>query len=271
MMQATHYQHSGKMPLGGLLLTMIGGAAAALLLAVIYGFLIFWSPFVYINFFITLGFGVGLGMAVGGLAKLGKLRNPGGVAVVALLISGAAYYGHWVVWLNRATDAVIAEPALVWQSLTLINAMGPWSIFGWTPSGWSLWAIWGIEALMIVGIGALGARGVVETPFCEKTGQWLERVAMPARFQPLDAARPIDSPQTLLGSLRPMTEPAAAYTEVAVATADGSDLCCVTLSSVEVEVKDGKEEAKKHELVRDMLFGRHEFDELTKLAGALPA
>ena len=47
----THYQHSGKAPFGGILLTLTVGLIAAVLLGALYGFLVYWSPLVYINFF----------------------------------------------------------------------------------------------------------------------------------------------------------------------------------------------------------------------------
>lgn len=272
MFPSTHYQHSGKAPIGGVLLTLIGGVIAGVLLGAIYGFLIFWSPFVYINAFITFGFGVALATVVGSLGKLGKLRNVAMLSVVALLVAILAYFVHWVVWVERMTGTLLLQPDQMWAFLSTVNVLGPWSIFGWTPTGAALWGIWGIEALVIAGIGTVSAQGVIDIPYCEETKQWTTESILPERFGPLDAVPKVDSPSSLLQALRPDPNAAQAYTEVAVATAEGSELRCVSISSVSVETnKDGKEEAEKTNVVKNMLFDRDSFERLMQLASAAAA
>ncbi len=266
MVPATHYQHSGKAPIGGLLMTLVGGSVAGAILGAIYGFLIYWSPFVYINAFITIGFGVGLGAAVGGLAKAGKIRNVGVVAIVGLIVALAAYYIHWSVWVGRMTDAQVLAPGQLWAFVSTVNALGPWSIFGWTPSGFSLWAIWGIEAVVIVGLGSISAGGVVDVPFCEDTGQWATETALPGQFAVIDSPS-VGSPDSLLRALQPNSDASSEYTEVSVATAEGSELRCVSLNSVVVQTdKDGKDDSKKQTIVKNMLFDRDSFERLMQLA-----
>ena len=265
MNPATHYEHSGKAPLGGILLTLLGGTIAGIVLGAIYGFLIFWSPFVYINAFITLGFGFGLAVAVGGLGKVGKIRNSTVLTVVALIVAAVAYYVHWSVWVGRMTETQVVDPGQLWAFVSTVNALGPWSIFGWTPTGFALWAIWGIEALVIVGIGTVSAHGVIDVPFCEDTGQWTTEETLPGHFAPVDAPN-VSSPSSLLQVLQPNVDSPDAYTEVAVATAEGSELRCVSLNSVTVEKdKDGKEETEKKTIVKNMLFDRDSFERLMQL------
>jgi len=266
MIPSTHYQHSGKAPFGGILLTLVGGGTAGVVLGAVYGLLIFYSPFVYINAIITFVLGAALAFSVGSCAKFGKIRNAGVVTVLGLLIAVAAYYVHWVVWVERVSGAELLDPGQMWSFVSTMNALGPWSIFGWTPTGLALWAIWGIEALIIVGMGALGAHGIIDIPFCETTGQWTKETVVPKHFQPIGDAQSLESPQSVLHSLQPADEAASEYTEVAVATADGSELRCVSLNQVTVEVdKDGKAEAKKTELVKHMLLDRSSFDQLMRL------
>ena len=270
MSHTTHYSHSGKAPLFGLLLTLVGGLAAGVVLGMIYGFLIFWSPFVYINAFITFGFGIGLAVCVGTLAKVGKIRNAQMLTIIALVVALAAYYVHWSVWVGRMTEASFTAPDQVWAFVSVINALGPWSIFGWTPTGGALWTIWGIEAIVIVGLGTISAHGIIDLPFCEKTGQWTTETVLPARFMLSDAPG-IESPNSLLQSLRPDEGSSGPYTEVAVATAEGSELRCVSVNSVVVEVdKDGKEEKKTHNIVKNMIFDRDSFERLMQLGNPSP-
>lgn len=267
MMRSTHYQHSGTAPLGGVFLTFAGGLVVASMLGAIYGFLVFWSPFVYINFFITLGFGVGLGAAVGSLAKLGKIRNTGLVTLLALAVALFAWYAHWVVWSQLVTEVLVLNVATLTRLLATIADLGAWSIFSWTPTGFALWAIWGIEALMIVGIGTIGAMGIVDVPFCEDTGQWAENRRLNTRFKALGDAVVPESPTSVLASLQPLVGDEAAFVQVTVATADGSELRCVSLDNVVIEIdKDGKQEAKSTSLVRHMLFDRDSFERLLKLS-----
>lgn len=267
MFPSTHYQHSGKAPLSGVLLILVGGPIAGAILGAIYGFLIYWSPFVYINAFITFGFGALLAVAIGSLGKIGKIRNATVLTVLALLVSLLAYYVHWVVWTGRMMETQVVAPDELWVIISSINILGPWSIFGWTPTGFSLWAIWGIEAILIVGIGAVSAHGVIDIPYCEKTQQWTTETVLAEHFEPIDENATVETPSSLLQTLKPTAEATDAYTEVSVATAEGSDLRCVSLSTVNVETdKDGKEETKKTDFVRHMLFDRDSFDRLMRFS-----
>ncbi len=267
MIPSTLYEHSGKAPVGGVLLTLVGGLIAGVVLGAIYGFLIFWSPFVYINAFITLGMGFVLAVSVGSLAKMGKIRNSGVVTVVALVVALVAYYVHWVVWVGRMAEGLtVTDPGALWAFISTINAMGPWSIFGWTPTGFALWAIWAIEAAVVVGIGTISAHGMTDVPFCETTGQWTTETTLARHFRAIESLS-ADSPSSLLQALQPEEEASPSYTEVSVATADGSELRCVSLSSVVVETdKDGKEDTEKTSIVRNMLFDRDSFERLMQLA-----
>lgn len=273
---ATHYEHSGKAPLGGILLTLIVGIVVGVALGATYGFLIYWSPFIYINLFITFGFAVGLAVAVGTAARQGKIRNSTVVTVLALLITLLAYYVHWSVWISRIMEAAILEsilmPSDMWAMVSAVNMFGPWSVFGWTPAGFALWAIWGIEAIAIFGIGGLMAHTVTDVPFCEATDRWATETALARRFAPLSEMSEFTSPTSLLGALRPAEDGSAAYTAVSVATVEESDLRCVSLESVTVETdKDGKEETNKKSVVKNLLFDRHSFEKLMQLTQAQPA
>jgi hypothetical protein len=264
---ATHYEHSGKAPLGGILLTLIVGTVAGVVLGAIYGFLIEWSPFIYINLFITLGFSLGVAAAVASAAKLGKIRNATVVTVLALLVATLAYGVHWAIWISQMTEAPMLSPKEVWEMISAINLIGPWSIFGWTPTGFSLWAIWGIEAAAILGISAISARGINDVPFCEATGRWATEVTLPLHFAPLSDTAEFNSPGSLLGALSPAEDDSAAYTTVSVSTVEESDLRCVSIESVTVETnKKGEEQTNKTNVVKNLLFDRDSFEKLLRIA-----
>ncbi len=75
MRQSPYYEHSGVIGMFGPILMILFGLAGAVAGGAIYGYLIFYIPFIYLNFFITLGFGALVGYLVGMGAKIGKIRN----------------------------------------------------------------------------------------------------------------------------------------------------------------------------------------------------
>lgn len=52
---ASFYRHSGKAPILGLLLMGITGLIVTPILGVIYGYLLWYIPFIYINFLLFSG------------------------------------------------------------------------------------------------------------------------------------------------------------------------------------------------------------------------
>lgn len=195
-----YYQPSNKMPLGGALLFLLVGTAAAGLLVLVYVYAVWYIPFVYINFFICVGFGFVLGAVLMTLVRLGKLRNPRAVAGLGLLVGLAAVYLEWGVFLTLLFNAkaegtgrdadtstsfstglfadIVSHPRAMWEAMLHINATGTWSLKGSTATGWFLWVIWGIEVLIIVGSACLLARSQATDPFSESTNQWADEEAL---------------------------------------------------------------------------------------------
>ncbi len=268
LMQNTHYTHSGAAPLGGVILTLVAGSIAGVLIGALYGLLIYWIPFIYINAFIAFGFGILMATIVGNLGKYGKIRNDLVISIVAFVATVFAYYAHWIVWIGSNTEIYTLEPAINWQIAVEIAAIGPWSIFGWTPTGWALWTIWGIEATLIVGMGTVTAHGVIDVPYCETTNQWCTEKTLEHKYQALEASQSLDTPEQVLNSLKPLDEKSFVYTEVTVASAEGSNLRCVSLAAVSVELKDNKEETTSNDLVKNMIFDAVSFDKLLALKTA---
>jgi hypothetical protein len=181
-----YYAHSGNTPVLSILFTLIFGLVAAAVLSVVYGYAIFYIPFIYLNFFITLGFGAFVGMAVGAGGKLGKARNPKFYGVIGLIFGSFALYAGWVVYFYAGSGQSFLPFQLteLWSNMEFLAYSGSWSIFGWTPIGWQLYAIWAIEALMIVGACSVVAFSYVEsTPFCEECNTWIENEQTKAGFK----------------------------------------------------------------------------------------
>ncbi|WP_028862580.1 hypothetical protein [Psychromonas aquimarina] len=187
--ETPYFVHSGKATATSILLMIIFGAFAALLLSTVYGYAIAYIPFIYINFFITLGFGGLTGMAVGMGGKIGKARRPGLYFLIGLAAGLLAEYAGWVAWIYASSDQTLffVHPDELLPTMELIAVTGAWSIFGWTPTGFALYIIWAIEALIVIGGSALVAYVHVEsTPFCEQCSKWVENAQTIAGFQAID-------------------------------------------------------------------------------------
>ncbi|TPG67515.1 hypothetical protein [Hymenobacter nivis] len=210
-----YYQPSNKMPLGGAGLFLLGGAAAAAVLALVYIYAIWYIPFIYINVILCGGFGLLLGVVLARLARAGKLRSPLGVGALAALVALVAVYLEWGVYLTMLFNQpeapaavaepgvaakivssaglsvgstsfnpslfarIVADPAGMWSAMRQINETGTWSLKSSTPTGLLLWAIWLVEAAIIVGGAYLVAAAQAHEPFSEATDTWADEETLP--------------------------------------------------------------------------------------------
>src|SRR4051794_39520539 len=95
-----YYKPSGKFTFSGVALGLAGGFINGLILALVYAYLISYIPFVYLNFFLTIGYGLLLGFIVGSVMRWGKVRNSWVGAMVALVVVVISLYFSWAVWLS---------------------------------------------------------------------------------------------------------------------------------------------------------------------------
>ena len=254
MPKTTHYYtHSGKAPIISVFFMIICGLSAAFVLSAIYGYAIAFIPFIYLNFFITLGFGVLTGVAIGAGGKLGKARNPGIYAWVGLVIGLFAEYAGWVAWVYASFDqtSLIIHPGELLVGLQEIAETGAWSIFGWTPTGFAIYCIWTIEGLMIVCASALIAFVYVEsTPFCEHCSLWVENVRTRSNLQTIENEDEFKTKleegqyESLLG-LKKADDSSKISTEIEL---NGCKTCensnYLSLSTITVSVDDKGKESK---------------------------
>lgn len=294
-----YYQPSNKMPIGGVLLFLLGGVLAAAVLAFVYIYAIWYIPFVYINFFLCLGFGLVLGGILMLLARAGKLRSPKGVAVLAVLVGLAAIYLEWSVYLTllfnsettgtgRDADTstsfssslfgdVLTHPGAMWEAIGKINATGTWSLKGATPSGLFLWVIWLLELIIILGGAYFLARSQADEPFSEVTNEWAdeETLAHPIAYA-YDAAQTRTALET--GQFHALA-PHAAQSEFdpfarlklhCVAADPGCRY--LTLENVTTKVDDkGKATQSTATVVQHLAISPGSYDELKQRFGQLPA
>ena len=182
------YKPSGRFGPLAIPLLLISGGTAAAILAYLYSYAVFYIPFVYLNFFLTLGFGLLVGAATGVGGTLGRSRS-GLLGAVGGIVTGAgAVYFSWVVYVHVVFegDVWLFEPAPLLDAVLAIAEEGVWQIRSIRPTGIALYIIWAIEALIIMGGSlALGA-GMAMQPFCESCGRWVDDEK---KLQPLSALR----------------------------------------------------------------------------------
>ncbi len=294
---SVYYQPSNKMPLAGSLALLAGGVVAALLLAVVYIYAVWYIPFVYVNFFLCLGFGLLLGAVLMVLVRLGKLRNPGAVGGLALVVGLAAVYLEWGVYLtllfnaeptSAAADAdtttsfsaslfadILTHPTAMWLAIQKINATGTWSLKGSTPSGFFLGAIWVVEALLIVGATYWLARAQATEPFSETSNEWAVEQTL---AHPLTFAQDATTTRTALESgqfqhLTPHTggEATDPFARLRLHSAPNDHTCrYLTLENVTTTIdKKGKASQSTTTIVQHLTISPAAFDELQRRFGTL--
>ncbi|MGI4884569.1 MAG: hypothetical protein ACRYFR_06380 [Janthinobacterium lividum] len=306
-----YYQPSNKMPLGGAVLFLLGGAAAAAVLALVYVYAIWYIPFIYVNFVLCLGFGLLLGAGLAGLARAGKLRSPRGVGGLAAAVGLVAVYLEWGAYLTLffGTEApapgapstaahlfstsglhvastsfspglfatILSHPAGMWNAMRQINETGTWSLRGATPSGLLLWAIWLVEALVIVGGAYLLAATQAHEPFSEATNAWAaeETLAHPVGYiqHAADARQALET-----GQFHVLTPHVAAseldqFARVKLHCAPNDDAChFLTLENITKERDNkGKVTQKTATVVQRLAISSAAYQALKTSFGAPPA
>ncbi|PIE50262.1 MAG: hypothetical protein CSA38_04215 [Flavobacteriales bacterium] len=193
---SNYYRPSGKFSMKSLVFFVLLCCTLYPLLGFAYAYALWYIPFIYINFFVTMLYAylIGWGTSVV-VFKYGKVRNlflGYGLAFLATMVS---LYFHWATWIdlvmnvgefygnkrigisvsNVKLDEVLGlalSPMDLFSLIKEVNEYGTWGIKGLTVSGIFLTIIWIIEFLGILIISIFTAVGRVEVPFCEKTGEW---------------------------------------------------------------------------------------------------
>lgn len=181
----SYYKHSNKFSVGGLVAAVIASITAAVLLSFIYAYLVYYLPFVYLNFICTIGFAVIVGSVTGVLLETGKVRNSFVATFAGFFVSLVALYCAWAVWVYALLSSsqepvalldVFTNPFALWETILFINQVGAWSFKGSTPTGAALWVVWGIEAAAIIGGINYTVWSAISSDkaFCERCNKWCD-------------------------------------------------------------------------------------------------
>ena len=264
-----YYEHSGKFGFMGPAYMLIIGAACTLVLSVIYGYAIFYIPFIYLNFLIALGFGALVGMLVGHGGKLGKVRNSPLLLFFGLVFGILAEYTGWVSWVFAFSkqEVLALYPSQILAVVTYVAQKGAWSIFGWTPMGGSLYTIWGIEAVMIIGTSTLACWGVVcSTPFCEHCNRWVEGKKSISPLEPIPDPDKFKSQleqagDTVVKALKKVDSKNKEYTQLDLIKCPECNYSYyLSMKSIKIEVDSkGKEKKDETDIVENFVLSNDSY------------
>ncbi len=202
-----YYQPSGKISALPAIVGIVGIILTGIVLGFVYTYAVWYIPFIYVNFFLTLGAGLGAAFAIKQLIRLLKSRSGKYNMALGLLAGLVLIYTNWAVWVDLVVNSqnsynlgnnrigitvssssidnlmiLFTHPSLIWDLAWKINDVGTWGIRGATISGGFLTVIWVIEALMLLGVSFISGWGADMEPFDESTNQWAEKQEAQSNF-----------------------------------------------------------------------------------------
>lgn len=194
-MQPLYYEESGKINPFRQVIAFTVGILLALVLGITYTYSLALMPVVYLNLVSTIGFSLILGFCMLLLARLSHNRNKRSLIIQTVIITLAAYYFHWVVYIQTVTHIhppgfgeYLSNLGLLFSgdffsSIATINHYGAWSVFGIHFNGWLLSLVWLIEAIILF-TGPIGA--VIRNkiyPYSENTSRWYPKYTLTRDFE----------------------------------------------------------------------------------------
>ncbi|MCO4781395.1 MAG: hypothetical protein KC646_03670 [Candidatus Cloacimonetes bacterium] len=278
--KSLYYKPSGSIGPVAIVLSVVFGLIASLILGTLYGYMIYYLPFIYFNFIIVILYGFGVGSATGIGAKFGKARNSTVLGLIALCIGVLSFYFGWVSWMHALTEqnvlkvdliAVFSKfnPSHVYSMASDIAQTGAWSIFGWTPKGFSLYLVWGVESLMIIFLTVVAAVVIIDEPFCERCNTWIQEDSTISPYPFIEdeenykASLEKEGVELVLNQAKLETSEAkfSEYQLFVCKMCNSNQM--LTVSNVELSLNsEGKEEQAKTEIAKHILLDKAQISTL---------
>jgi hypothetical protein len=243
------------------------------IVGMVYGFVIAFNPFVYVNFIATFIAGGLTGMAVGKMSKPGRVRSLGACAVAGLVAGlGFEYTQWWATLYYYGVEIPLSEPGVIWSYVGELADLEPWTLMGVSIGATGFMALWSVEGLILVATPALLAMTEGSTPYCERCGTWVveaepigpfdfvsdvERLTARVDRRDLDELKAFGRPE--------VTEDR--YSTITLASCTGCQgLRLATVKNVEIEVeRDGDEKRNESEILTHVVLDSATWDALSKL------
>jgi hypothetical protein len=289
------YRPSGKFPLPGIVLTVLGSALAGAALGVLYVLAARLNPVIYLTFLLTAAWGLLAGLGAGFFVRLARIRSPLAAQAAAAAGALAGWYCSWALFTclffgPAAAQAVwteggelsfpkaqvtlseaarkAAQPLAVLGDAKRICASGSFSVwrFG-RASGLPLLAVWILEFFIYIRPVVRAAGRRARAPYFEDGGAWLKkarlkqaRVRMPDLILQMERvyadARNGRTEYFLLAPKHPSRTPP--YISFSVMTASGCPWACLSAAARESrELKVGTKPMVR-EIARNSLITSEE-------------
>ena len=279
-MNPERYEHSGKLPLSGVMLMVGVGVLSAAVLGVAYSYLSFYIGFVKLKFFLALFFGLFVGFPIAWAARYGHIRSRFFPAFIAFASGLVGLYFAWAAdFLVRigpprnGNFLSTLDPALLVRYVKYFYEHGLWHMDhgvgannanAQAEKGFILVVYWLAEAATVIGTATATAwlemRGAI---YCEKCERWLKTRK---EIRRLDFSAHPDAPVEIgSGNLTALHElpPAngfGTYLALDLTTCDACpDTSYLTVNRVATTI-DKKNNAKKkvHNLIRGLKLNPEE-------------
>lgn len=267
------YRHSGKFNPTGPVLSITAAAALGVPLGLAYAYVIRWIPFIYVNFIITLGYGLAFGWITTRLLKITRMRHTALAALCGFAAGLVALYCEWSAHIHVLVEGSpwFLRPNQVWTGVEILYQEGSWSFHHQTVSGIPLAIVWLIEAGIIVGIAtAMPFTFVGDTPYCERTGCWLDEQKQINTLESFTDDAQIAALKS--GDLMPLTTArakannAAVFTRLLLKRSPNCKLfCTLRVQDVTVTIeKDGKLKESTEDHTGDLIIPASMFELIMK-------
>ena len=199
-----YYKPSGKFSITAFLLLLATCITVLPLLGLAYAYAIWYMPFIYVSFLLTVAFGLAIGYVLDRIViRFGKVRNNKIGIILGGFGSLAALYFSWAVWVDLVVNAgesygssrlgitvsnvkalqviyLALNPRRLAELIRAINTVGTWSIFRIQVSGIFLMIIWLVEALVVIIIPILRINATAKKPFYEESNSWFKEKELTA-------------------------------------------------------------------------------------------
>ena len=270
-----YYKHSGAFDFLSPVYMILLGGIGAVVLGAVYGTLIYYMPFIYVNFLATLGLGIAIGWLVSKGGQFGKVRNREMLFAGGIALGLFADYVGWISWIFAASegDIVAILPADVFAVVAEVAENGAWSLFGdFTPTGIVLYAIWTIQAGIIAGgSGYFAWKTLRHTPFCEVCRRWVKDAKELGPHMPVIDKRGLQSKLeegdfAALADLQSLRLKGDSWTQIELLRCPGcSEFHLLTVKAMRiVQNSEGKADLKAQDIVRNLIVDAKAYEELSK-------
>lgn len=274
------YRPSGKFTAAGLVVPLVAGAVVAFPLGLVYSKALRWIPFVYINMLATCAYGFALGWLTSLAVKHTRVRNVTLATLLGAAVGCIGVYFEWsgFIWAVWEEAPLFSPPGDILAAMSFLYEHGSWGLkSGGNITGVFLAIIWTCEAGAILVFATMLPRAFVQdTPYCEKTGCWLEERK---QIDTLEAiSDPAQRAAVQAGDIMPVVQAgprgdAPVHTRLLLKRSPKCRVfCTVRVQEVTSEVdKDGKLKSSTADLTRDLILPASMFALVAQLENLAPA